>query len=360
MHTKITPIRKHPILKGILWLVILELVFSTAVGFSYNLYNQLEGTVGYFVSTFSFEIPAALLAFAIVVWMGGRRLLSVHVLKHSTWLRGSGYFFLLAFVPTVIGLISDIHAGTPLASDWVLSLALALAFDLVVGMYEEGQFRGLIFGMLLPRFGRTRKGLFFASIVASLVFGIEHVNILAGTEPVIIIQHVLKVLQVGILGMFFCALTFREKSLWPAIILHGLWDFSADLGTLPFEPPANPSYTQSGAGAWDLVLSYLYYILLELPLLIQAILILKDAKVPDGGWFAKTELVADEQDENHTDTPALGVVAAVTNEEADSSQQPTSNLESTATEQSDEEEKPVSPFELPHAGPSQKNFTPPE
>lgn len=334
MQTIITPIRKHPIIYGVLWLIVLETVFTVTSYLSYDIYDVLDGTIGYFTSVFATEIPSALVAVAIIIWLGGRKVLSTHALKHSSWLKESPYFLLLAFVPTFLGLFSDISDGTPLATDWLLSLSLAAIFDLLVGIYEESQFRGIIFGILLPKFGKTKGGLFFASIAASLIFGMEHVNFFAGTEPVIVVQHVLKVVQVGILGMFFCALSFKEKSLWPAIILHALWDFSADLSTLPFEAPTNPSYVQTGAGAWDLVWSYLYYIALELPLLIQAVRMLKKISVPDGGWFATTTHVEDE------DLPSL-----------------TQQTDRPVPLFADANPGSCSPHSLPHAGPSQKHLS---
>ena len=46
-----------------------------------------------------------------------------------------------------------------MVSDWPLQLALVIMLCLLVGTFEEGLFRGIVFSGLLARFGETRRGL---------------------------------------------------------------------------------------------------------------------------------------------------------------------------------------------------------
>ena len=63
-----------------------------------------------------------------------------------------------------------------MVSDWPLQLALVIMLCLLVGTFEEGLFRGIVFSGLLARFGETRRGLIGAVIVSSLIFGFVHVT----------------------------------------------------------------------------------------------------------------------------------------------------------------------------------------
>jgi membrane protease YdiL (CAAX protease family) len=98
-----------------------------------------------------------------------------------------------------------------------LSTAItAVAFALAVGFVEEGLFRGLLFGTLLP------KGIVLSAIVSSVLFACFHlINLFSGVPWSYVASQLLFTLG---LGSLFAALRVRAISIWPPILLHVLYD----------------------------------------------------------------------------------------------------------------------------------------
>ena len=116
-----------------------------------------------------------------------------------------------------------------------MSKPLHILFYMLVylstGFYEEILCRGLVLSLLLNAWGQTKKGLSWAVIISSLLFGIIHlVSLLLGR-----ISFLASLTQVGyatFIGVFFAACILRNRSLWPAIIGHAIFNMSSDLNTI--------------------------------------------------------------------------------------------------------------------------------
>ena len=124
----------------------------------------------------------------------------------------------VALVMGVFVLLGTAMKNEGMVSDWPLQLALVIMLCLLVGTFEEGLFRGIVFSGLLARFGETRRGLIGAVIVSSLIFGFVHVTpsimngqVVTGLDMA---QAALKTLQAGILGAFLASLFLKTGS-WP-------------------------------------------------------------------------------------------------------------------------------------------------
>jgi uncharacterized protein len=130
----------------------------------------------------------------------------------------SGRSLLLAWLPMgyiVVGLGFAVASGLPPAG--VLLWILLNTF--LVGLSEELMFRGV----LLQAFRRT-VSIWPAVALTTLVFGAIHsLNVfMTGDLRAALIQSVAAALS----GMLFIALRLRTGSLWPCIVVHGLWDFA--------------------------------------------------------------------------------------------------------------------------------------
>ena len=135
---------------------------------------------------------------------------------HRAQRQSIGLSFKKSIYPLVVALVMGVFVllGTAMknegmVSDWPLQLALVIMLCLLVGTFEEGLFRGVVFSGLLARFGETRRGLIGAVIVSSLIFGFVHVTpsimngqVVTGLDMA---QAALKTLQAGILGAFLAA-----------------------------------------------------------------------------------------------------------------------------------------------------------
>jgi CAAX amino terminal protease family. len=107
-------------------------------------------------------------------------------------------------------------------------LLLFVLIALSTGFYEEILCRGLILTACLKKWGKTKKGLYLAVIVSSVIFGLFHfANLIMGRGT--LLQVATQLCYSTFFGVFFSACFLRFSSLWPAIITHTLFDM---MGTL--------------------------------------------------------------------------------------------------------------------------------
>ena len=153
---------------------------------------------------------AALFLLALVVWQQWR---DVGLNKLA-----SGRSLLLTWLPVlyiVAGLGLAVVFGLPPAG--VLLWILFNTF--LVGLSEELMFRGVLLQAL-----RRTVSIWPAVALTTLAFGAIHMlNVfMTGELRAALIQSAAAALS----GLLFIALRLRTGSLWPCIIVHGLWDFA--------------------------------------------------------------------------------------------------------------------------------------
>jgi len=155
-------------------------------------------------------LAAAAFILAFTLWQGrpgdtGLRPIQTPGTLRLAWLP-------LLYVAAALGFTAI--AGLPPATVifWVLLNAM------IVGFSEELMFRGVILRSL-----RARLAIWPAVIVTSLLFGSVHsLNILTTGE---VAQSLIQSVGAALTGLMFMALRLRTGALWPAMVLHGLWDF---------------------------------------------------------------------------------------------------------------------------------------
>lgn len=107
-------------------------------------------------------------------------------------------------------------------------LGLVLLLNFFVGLSEELLFRGILFGAL-----RQHNRLVTAIIISSVAFGFLHlVNAGAGQG---LQQTAFQIINATALGVLFCALALAANSLWPAVVLHMVWNAYAMMGVAAAE-----------------------------------------------------------------------------------------------------------------------------
>ncbi|MEL6572682.1 MAG: type II CAAX endopeptidase family protein [Pseudomonadota bacterium] len=125
-------------------------------------------------------------------------------------------------------------------------LLLVLVLNFFVGLSEELLFRGILFGAL-----RQKNRLITAIVVSSIAFGLLHVvNAGVGQSAD---QTLFQVINAASLGVLFCALTLTTNNLWPAIMLHMVWNSYAMMGLASTEVmPESPetALTPTDLSAW--------------------------------------------------------------------------------------------------------------
>lgn len=162
---------------------------------------------------------AALVAAVLVLALLVGNLRAMHIRSAPRW---RALWFLL---PVLAYLALFLSAGLaklaelPPGSGSILGLLLpsVLATTLLVGLFEEVLFRGILFRGL--RRGLGPVAAFFAS---SLIFGAMHYVNWVGGQP-LGDTHV-QVIHAAAAGLLYCAVMLVANSIWPAVFLHGAWD----------------------------------------------------------------------------------------------------------------------------------------
>jgi membrane protease YdiL (CAAX protease family) len=142
-------------------------------------------------------------------------------------------------------------------------IAFVLINTFFVGLSEELMFRGVLLQGL-----RHSMAIWPAILITSLLFGAIH------SLNVFTTGHLLSALmQSGaalLSGLLFIAIRLRTGSLWPAIIVHGLWDFGTFTLSAAGGQMASPEVAPTG-------LQMLLPVLLVLPNALYALWLLRHA-----------------------------------------------------------------------------------
>lgn len=112
---------------------------------------------------------------------------------------------------------------------------------LSTGFFEEILCRGLIFSLLINKWGRKRSGCYLAMILSSILFGMAHfIHYFLGDAS--FIATIAQVIYATFIGVFFVACVVRNHSIYPAIILHGIVDIAGSLRDIAVGGGINKGY----------------------------------------------------------------------------------------------------------------------
>ena len=130
-------------------------------------------------------------------------------------------------------------------------LAIVLILNFFVGLSEELLFRGFLFGGLRQRFR-----LINAIILSSIAFGLLHlINAGAGQS---LTETAFQIVMAATLGALFCGLVLQSNSIWPAIVMHMVWNGYAMMGIATTEDiPDQAQMPVPELTVWSLILPIL-------------------------------------------------------------------------------------------------------
>ncbi len=268
-------IRKYPIIVAIIALVI------GYCGIKYLPYDGNNVTHMILV-----RVLLSAIMIGIMLLMGAKKIFANVKEGFGFSLRSCIWVLIIAAIPGVISIVIGITKnGIP---DNLLIRELSyFILSLTVGIFEEGLFRGVALNGTLRKTGKTRKGIWTAILISSLIFGIFHVTnyIFGGSYDLKgIIQTVGKILQTGIFGILLCALFLKTKNFWGISLAHALNDFFA-FQSLVFVGSTSGGYVQSGVEGSVLSIGYVIILLLYIPVIYKAIKVMKQVKEPEYGSF---------------------------------------------------------------------------
>lgn len=168
----------------------------------------------------------------------------------------------LCLVPLLL-VCGPVLIGLPLivSSAPVSIIVTAVSLALLVGIVEEGMFRGLILRSLLPR------GIWPAVLLSALCFACVHLtNLLEGASLGYVFQQMILAFGTGVL---FAALRLRTRSIWPGVFLHAGRD-AAGLILLGLDPALMNAPLSDTATAYNTIFCILF--------LLNAVILLRSSQ----------------------------------------------------------------------------------
>lgn len=291
-------LRKHPF-----WTATITTLLT------FTFYYTIQFTTSMNIWTFLIRqfIVAGVTLFIIYLVAGSSEI------KFST--KGAAYGFrytwwilLIATLPSITQYIKYFTSPDKnFFSDVILGFILTALISVGVGLFEEGLFRGLILNACLTKMGDSKKGVTWAIIISSLLFGFAHLvpSIIAGnfTTVASYVGGIGKLLQTASIGLILAVVYIRTRNLWVVALYHGYNDF---VGFWPYYMldhglPSSTDYvtTQSGLSAEQLAqnpvlanispyitsIGYFLLVIVYLPAIIFALKQIKFIELPDWGFF---------------------------------------------------------------------------
>ena len=111
--------------------------------------------------------------------------------------------------------------GTDVNVNNLMSLVI---YVVLIGLFEEIFFRGIIENELLEKYSSNKKEILISIIISGVVFGAVHLtNLLAGQD---LLKTMMQFVQTTAIGILFGMVYYKTRNIWAMIFLHSFYDFS--------------------------------------------------------------------------------------------------------------------------------------
>lgn len=232
------------------------------------------------------------ITFGFMAIFGGWRSLALKKIDLLHALRHSWYFLALALIQLGISLSEILSYRGAILGNWPQILLEVCILCIFVGISEEAMFRGIVVGGFLSRYSKTKAGFYTSIMLSALIFGLMHLTPTDRITPLVLSQYALKVLQTGMLALFFSALALEYKSFWGAALLHFLWDFFLLAGPSLIQQSLEPSYIETGSQGFAITIFYVVIIVLQIPIVVHAFrrFAHHTRHLPYVSWFSRTSI----------------------------------------------------------------------
>jgi membrane protease YdiL (CAAX protease family) len=254
---------KYPVAFGLL--IIIPATLLTEIHLENNLFRSMDHQNASYLTG--------------IIEQGGVSLLLVLLLRQLGLLKEAGFTrpgqWKNVWLIWPIFIFSVINGGTSpfdgtltIDASQPVRIVLFVLLYISVGLFEEFLFRSVTLTLLLRKWGSTRKGIYLAVLVSCSVFGVLHlINLIMGRRS--LLSTAAQIVYGTFFGVFFAACFLRNKSVWPVVFSHALFDLCGNfediaVGSATFGQI--PETTLQGALVAGLI---------TLPLLIYGLFILR-------------------------------------------------------------------------------------
>ena len=238
MNNNLSASRRHPIVFGIIVMVIFFVVMNAAA--------IVLGTFGpdFLLSNGDWVIQGACECITALVGIGLAALFKVW----SIWgERGRGfgkgiltamYFIVISLLAIVESVALELAApGSKLEIEVPWKIAVFVATVFLIGFTEETFFRGIISNLFYDKHATDKAGVWTAVIGSGFVFGLMHLgNCLSGLvitangvyfDSTVIVGSLVQTAAACMMGMALTAIYYRCRNIWALAFVHGFIDLCA-------------------------------------------------------------------------------------------------------------------------------------
>ncbi len=111
--------------------------------------------------------------------------------------------------------------GTKINTSNLVSL---IVYVILIGLFEEIFFRGIIENELLEKYSSNKKEVIVSIIISGVIFGAVHLtNLLAGQD---LLTTMMQFVQTMAIGILFGTVYYKTRNIWAMIFIHSFYDFS--------------------------------------------------------------------------------------------------------------------------------------
>lgn len=111
--------------------------------------------------------------------------------------------------------------GTKINTSNLVSL---IVYVILIGLFEEIFFRGIIENELLEKYSSNKKEVIVSIIISGVIFGAVHLtNLLAGQD---LLTTMMQFVQTVAIGILFGTVYYKTRNIWAMIFIHSFYDFS--------------------------------------------------------------------------------------------------------------------------------------
>ena len=253
-------IAKHPVMFSIL--LMAGAIALTFIPITALFTGFMDETAADFLAGFLEQTGVSILLIVLMHQLGMLNKAGFSGKIEKIWLIWPGILFLLF---NANGWISG---EIVIDQNYPIRIILYMLLYLSTGLFEELLCRGLVLNVMMEKWGMTKNGCYLAVLLSSILFGCFHfVHFFLGHMS--FIAAMAQVVYSMFIGVFMCAIFIRNKSIYPAIILHGLIDIVGDLRTIAVGGGINKSYITMD------FLSAVICVIIVLPLFIYGLWILR-------------------------------------------------------------------------------------
>ena len=255
-----------------------------------QIWGLWKTTDGYLVTMLPLELGGVIAAVIACHALGGASLMRPQLAPIVDTFHRLRWLVVVSGLEVALQLLAFTTGDYSLSPNWPLYLLHILLLCMMIGMFEEIVFRGIILNGLLAPLGERRDGVLKALLISSLLFGAAH---LIGqdtdwSDRLQATQAILKVAQTGVLGFVFGVCAIHQRNLTGVAVFHGFTDFV--LMVLPYmlsgpEQGEVQYVTADSQAAMTTIVMYSVLIALYIPALVTAMRTLRQEQLPQCGEF---------------------------------------------------------------------------